>query len=172
MSYSFYDGSILLTQNALKCLSDILKKGEATPNAASLPEASLHPDMKPLSFQVHIVTDVAQKIHARLTGNEPATLENNLKTFADFRARIEQIEQQLAGADKDTINRHAGEIVPLGLGGGKTVDMSGAAYVSGYGVPNIFFHLSMAYGIMRKEGVPLGKMDYLVPFIGQYIPKE
>ncbi|KND86825.1 hypothetical protein TOPH_08561 [Tolypocladium ophioglossoides CBS 100239] len=172
MSYSLYDASIALAHNAVRSLSAILKKGEAAPNAASLPEASIHPDMKPLSFQVHLVTDVAQKLQARLMGTEPATLENNLKTFADFHARIAQVEELLAKADRDTINKRAAENVPLALGPDKTVQIPGMAYASGFGVPNVFFHLTTAYDILRKEGVPLGKMDYLLSFVGEYIPKE
>ncbi|POR38689.1 Uncharacterized protein TPAR_01110 [Tolypocladium paradoxum] len=171
MSYSLYDASIPLARDSLKSLSAILKKGEAAPNAASLPEASIYADMKPLSFQVHVVTDIAQKILARLTGKEPVLLENNLKTFADFHARIAQVEELLAEADKDTINDYAGKDVPVGLAG-RTVHMPGAAYVNGYGLPNLFFHLTTAYDILRKEGVPLGKIDYLTAFIAQYVTWE
>lgn len=169
MSYTLYDASIPVARDALKALSAILKKGEAAPNAASLPAATIHPDMKPLSFQVHVATDLAQKMHARLTGAEPATLENNLETFADFHARIAETEALLAKADRDTVNKRAGENVPLGLGPGKTVHIPGAAYVNSYGLPNVFFHLTTAYDILRKEGVPLGKMDYLSPFVAQYL---
>lgn len=43
------------------------------------------------------------------------------------------------------------------------------AYVTGYAIPNLFFHLVTAYNILRKEGIPLGKIDYLTPFIRKHV---
>lgn len=103
MEYSLYDGTIRVAQDSLNALTAILTKAKAHPDAARLPDARLHPDMLPLTFQVHFATDLAQKMAARLTG---------------------------------------------------------AGYAMGYGQPNLFFHVTAAYCILRKEGVPLGKMDY------------
>jgi hypothetical protein len=54
------------------------------------------------------------------------------------------------------------------MGPGKSADVSAAGYVNGWLVPNLFFHITTAYNILRKEGVDLGKMDYLKPYIGEY----
>jgi hypothetical protein len=51
------------------------------------------------------------------------------------------------------------------------MDLPGKAFAMGAAVPNINFHLSMAYAILRKEGVPLGKKDFIMPFVGEYIVK-
>jgi hypothetical protein len=172
MTYSLYDASIPLVQDSLAALSAIIKKGEAAPNAATLPEARIYQDMFPLKFQVHAITDFSQKMLARLTGTEPIVLQNNLETFADFHARIAQVQDIIATANKDLINKRAAEIVPLVVVPGTETTLPSAAYVTSYGLPNIFFHLTTAYDIMRKEGVPLGKRDYLHPFLAQYFPKE
>ena len=172
MTYSIYDASIVIAKDALASLASVLKKGEEHANAACLPEARIAPDMLPLAFQVHVVTDTASKMFARLSGEEPAALENNLKTFADFGARIAQVEAILAKADEKTINARVAEIVTIGLGPGKSAPMPASAYVNGYALPNLFFHLTTAYDILRKEGVPLGKMDYLMPFIGKHVPQQ
>ncbi|UNI17546.1 hypothetical protein JDV02_003879 [Purpureocillium takamizusanense] len=171
MSYSLYDASVVLARDALASLTSVLKKGEAHAAADSLPEARLYPDMLPLAFQVYMMTDTASKMCARLSGEEPAVLENNLKTFADFHARIAQVEAIVAKADQATVNARAAEVVTIGLGPGKSAPMACSAYVNGYALPNIFFHLTTAYGILRKEGVPLGKTDYLVAFVGKHVSR-
>lgn len=169
MSYTLYDAAIVNAQDVLTTLKAILKKAESAPNAATLPEARIHEDMLPLTFQVHFISDVAQKTLARTSGTEPQKFENDMKTFADFFKRIDTVQELLAKADKDLINKRVAEVVPLGLGPGKNAELPSAGYVSGYSAPNLFFHLVTAYDILRKEGVPLGKMDYLTAFIGKHI---
>lgn len=164
MSYSLYDAAIPMARNALKSLSNILKKGEAAPNGASLLAASIHPDMLPLTFQVTIIADSSTKVVARLQGIEPHAWEGKVETYADCFSRIAKAEEILDAADKDLINQRQNETVPLGLGSRGTVQIPGSNYVNGYFLPNIFFHLATAYDILRKEGVPLGKTDYLEPF--------
>ncbi|KAG5944934.1 hypothetical protein E4U53_006790 [Claviceps sorghi] len=168
-TYSFYDASIPLTKEALEALKAVLKKGSEAPNAASLPEARLIQDMLPLSFQVHFVTDLAQKLVARATGTEPLTFENNLQTFDEFFQRIDKVQDILAKADKEIINKRVDETVTIGLGPGKEGQMVIRNYLSGFILPNLFFHVTTAYNIMRKEGVPLGKMDYLTPFLTKHV---
>ncbi|KAL6827550.1 hypothetical protein V8C40DRAFT_199223 [Trichoderma camerunense] len=172
MSYSLYDASIPLAKSALKSLTNILKLGEASPNAATLLAARIHPDMLPLVFQVKMVTDTSTKIVARLTGAEPHAWEGEVETFADCYARIAKAEEILATADKEVINKRQNELVTLGMGSAGTFEMPGSHYLNGYALPNVFFHLSTAYNIMRKEGVPLGKQAYLESFIGQYLNKQ
>lgn len=156
-------------KSALKALEAILKKGEASPNGASLPDARIVDDMLPLSFQVHVVTDTASKLVARLTGADPTPFENNLKTFADFYERIEKVNGILAGADAAAVEAGATRTVTFGMGPGKNVETLGKNFVLGYCLPNIFFHTATAYNIIRKNGVDVGKMDYLTPFVGPYM---
>ncbi|PTB69080.1 hypothetical protein BBK36DRAFT_1113045 [Trichoderma citrinoviride] len=172
MSYSLYDATIPLAQNALKALTNILKLGEAAPNGASLLSARIHPDMLPLTFQVKMVTDTTTKLAARLTGTEPHAWEGEIETYADCYARIAKAEEILAAASKDVVNQRQNELVNVGMGSLGTFAMTGGNYANGYVLPNIFFHLSTAYNILRKEGVPLGKKDYLTPFIGDFLTNK
>ncbi|KAM5357831.1 hypothetical protein ACJZ2D_015860 [Fusarium nematophilum] len=167
MGYSLYDASIVLAVDALNSLSSILKKASSHPNASSFPSAKLADDMLPLSFQVFIVTDVAQKIVARTTGVEPLSLDRNLDSFEAMQARIEQVLEVVGKVDRDAVNAREDEIVPVGLGPGKTVEMKSWNYINGYALPNMFFHLTTAYAILRKEGVELGKQDYQTAFLGK-----
>ncbi|KAG5919526.1 hypothetical protein E4U61_000795 [Claviceps capensis] len=168
-TYSFYDASISLTQEAVESLKSILKKGAEAPNAASLPEARIFEDMLPLSFQVHFTTDLAQKLVARTSGTEPLTFENNLKTFDEFFDRIDKTLEVLAKADKDVVNKRVDEIVTFGMGPTKEGKLPIRHYLSGFILPNLFFHIITAYNIMRKEGVPLGKLEYLAPFLNKHM---
>lgn len=169
MQYSLYDASVPVARDSLNSLKAILEKGEAQSNAAALPEAKLHDDMFPLTFQVHLATDLAQKMQARLTGKEPLELQKDLKTFKDMYARIDMVQELLSKTDRDTVNKYTEEKVPLRVGPTKEVQITGMGYTNGYALPNIFFHVMAAYAIMRKEGVPLGKMDYLKPYLSQYV---
>ncbi|GAO20008.1 uncharacterized protein UV8b_05218 [Ustilaginoidea virens] len=167
-TYTFYDASIPIIREAVESLEAILKKGEQAPNAASFPEARIYEDMLPLSFQVHFSTDLALKFIARASGTEPLSTENNFKTFADFYKRIDQTKEALANADKDLINKRVDETITIGLGP-KNGSLLVRNYLSGYVLPNIFFHITTAYNIMRKEGVPLGKMDFITPFLTKHL---
>ncbi|KAF4591881.1 helix-turn-helix domain-containing protein [Ophiocordyceps camponoti-floridani] len=169
MVYTLYDASIAVAIDALASLTAVLKKAQESPNAARFSEARLAEDMLPLAFQVHVMTDLAQKLYHRLAGQEPLKWENSLKDYEQMHGRIAQTEELLSKANKEEVNKHDGETVSVGLGPGKTADMTTTAYVNGYILPNIFFHLTTAYAILRKEGVQLGKMDYLRPFIGKYV---
>ncbi|PHH91527.1 hypothetical protein CDD83_130 [Cordyceps sp. RAO-2017] len=168
MSYTLYDATIVMVQHCVESVKCILQKGEAAPNAASLLEARIHEDMLPLSFQVHMVTSLSEKVLANLLGREPMKLENNFKTFDDMYKRIAVVSEVLAKADRDTINGRDGQTVKFDMGP-KAVEISTLGYVNGVVLPNILFHLTTAYDILRKEGVPLGKMDYLRPFFGKYV---
>ncbi|KAJ6026391.1 helix-turn-helix domain-containing protein [Penicillium canescens] len=172
MSFTVYDAAIPSSNDALNSLLSILKKGQASPVADKLPSAKLYDDMLPLTFQVHVVCDTVQKMVARATGAEPQKWENNLSSFDDMYARIAQAQEVLERADKATINDKAFATVPLGMGPGKEIQIPSVRYIGAYGLPNIYFHLSMTYAIMRNQGVPLGKSDYLGAFMAQRLPKE
>ncbi|KAF4988737.1 hypothetical protein FGRMN_9584 [Fusarium graminum] len=170
MSYTLYDAAILHTKEALNSLSAILKKAESHANASSFPTAKLAEDMLDLSFQVHFATDTASKMAARTTGTEPVALSREeCNTFAGYHARIAQVLEILEKADKETVEKRGAEVVTIGLGPGKSADMTCRNYVQGYGIPNVFFHLTTAYAILRKEGVDLGKQDFIGPFMNQYM---
>lgn len=171
---SFFDFSVGQAKLALDALEAILKKAQSAPNAAELPLAKIHDDMLPLAFQVNVATDISNKIVARLLGEEPPAYKwEDLKTFDDFFARINTVKAILDKATKDTINASQEKTVPLGVGPGKpALQVSGYAYVTAYGLPNVYFHVVTAYNILRKEGIPLGKMDYLGPYMGPYMPKS
>ncbi|CAL5870922.1 uncharacterized protein PFLUO_LOCUS5164 [Penicillium psychrofluorescens] len=168
MAFSTYDVTILTAKGALESLANILHIGEKHPNANALLAARLADDMKPLTFQVHIVTVLSEIIVARLTGREKINYEDDLSSFAEMYQRIDQVLKALDEADKDEVNKR-GEQSEMTAVFSIEKEMTGSALAHGVCIPNIFFHLSTAYAILRKEGVPLEKRDYLMPLLTKHL---
>lgn len=165
MSLSVHECSIGVMTRMLGRLSVLLDKAEAHARAqgiapATLLEARLAPDMYPLTRQVQIASDTAKGCGARLAGIDVPSYPDDEASFAELRARIEKtlgflqaIEPQaLVGAEERTITvqtRRTG------------FTLSGRDYLFRFALPNFLFHVTTAYDILRSQGVPLVKSDYL-----------
>jgi uncharacterized protein len=159
MSYSLYDASIPPLIHMLGSLSTILAKGEAH-GGIDPAEARLAPDMLPLKAQVYIATDGAKGCGARLAGVEIPKYEDTETSFADLRARIAKTIGFLKGLDKKSFEG-AGEKEIVLKFPSVTLEFNGVDYVNNFVLPNTYFHITTAYGILRNKGVALGKGDYL-----------
>jgi uncharacterized protein len=164
MTISAYAITVPVFVRYLNNLDAILVKAEA--NAAErkikpevLPGSRLAPDMHPLSFQVQSATDRMKFALARLTGREAPSWEDSEKTFEELRGRVAKAlayvnqftEADLEGAElKDLHLKIRGEQRTVNALEHLTMNM----------LPQIFFHLTMAYAILRHNGVPVGKSDY------------
>lgn len=166
MVYTIYEGFVLQAKRALTTLSHVLHKAEEQPNASSLPSCRLHDDMKSLSYQVFAATTQTLLVLAKLT-DKPFPTEDTHKdvvfTYAEMYGRINKVLEALNAVDKDFILEHCEAVKPTPLGE-NILPLSGIAYAC-IMQANIFFHVTTAYGILRKEGVPLGKVDYILPFV-------
>ncbi|OQE29882.1 hypothetical protein PENSTE_c002G02270 [Penicillium steckii] len=165
MSYTIYESFVLQTKRALTSLSNIIQKAENSPNASTLPSARLHPEMKCLSYQVFAATTQTSYVLAVLTDKpipEINTKEDVLYTYAELHSRINDTLQAIESVDKDTVVENGDKTRSVPLGEDKPL-LSGIAYAS-IMQANIFFHVTTAYGILRKEDVSLGKIDYILPF--------
>ncbi|KAI9926599.1 hypothetical protein ASPWEDRAFT_45294 [Aspergillus wentii DTO 134E9] len=173
MTHTFYDGTIVVLQGILGSLSHILHLAEQQhPAASSLLEARLHADMYPLPDQIRLATQFSENLVARLTGREPVTFDGNPTSFAQFYERIDTVLKSLNEADKDVVNQRGDVVEVTKMGPGMEAPISGAAYAHTIVLPNVYFHLTTAYGILRKEGVPLGKRDYYVGFFPHLAEKQ
>jgi uncharacterized protein len=150
----------------LKNLSAILSKAEQQGKAkgydpAVLLSDRLAPDMFTLTRQVQIATDHAKGCMARLAGHTPEAIEDTETTFAHLQARIAKVigiveaytEAQLVGAE----TREVSVKIP-----NSELKFSGLDYVTTWALPNFYFHVTMAYAILRHNGIELGKRDFLV----------
>ncbi|KAJ5273215.1 helix-turn-helix domain-containing protein [Penicillium angulare] len=171
MSSSLYNTTVVPAKQALNALSNILRQAEQHENAAKLLDAALCEDMKPLSFQVSFSVQLAEKMVARLTESPIGTYDTNIPTFAEAQSQIEKAIKVLDAADETTINGNAEKTAEIGMGPGVNIPMRLENYAHAFSMSNLYFHVVTAYSILRKEGVPLGKKDYLGSFMGPYMPQ-
>lgn len=169
MAYNLYEGPVLTLKAILKDVTHLVQQAEKQPNADALLKARLHEDMKPFTFQVHTVTRFTDLALARLSGKEFPEYTDDFTSYADLYARIDKVSANLEAADEATVVKYGEESAMTPLPSASPKDITGKAFVNGVAMPNIFFHLSMTYAVLRKEGVPLGKADYIMPFVTQYL---
>lgn len=173
---SLYYVSIPTFTSGLKALQGILKKAEG--HAAergvspdSYASLAMCEDMKPLSFQIQTASNTAKKAVWRLTGEEIESWDDNETTMRQLQDRLQKTLDLLATVKPEQVNGKEDSLVELQLGPRGSMQMHPQDYLFGYGLPNFFFHVQTAYSILRKEGVPLGKTDYLGAFLGDRSPK-
>jgi uncharacterized protein len=165
MSISLYDFSIPALTRGLTNISAILDKAAAQAaekkyDSAALAQARLFPDMHPLARQVQIACDTAKGAAARLAGIEPPKHEDTEATIAELKARIAKtldfLKTVTAAQLKDAESRPIELKFPSG-----SWKFTAVNYVTDFVLPNFYFHLSMVYALLRKNGIELGKGDYL-----------
>jgi hypothetical protein len=165
MAFSIYDASIPTYLNTLRNLSAILDKAQAHAKSegkdfAAYTEARLAPDMLPLTRQIQMVSDAAKGGAARLAGIAAPAMADTETSFAELQERLAKTiafietvtREQLDGAESRTVE------LPTPT---RTLTFTGRDFLFNFSLPNFFFHVVTAYGLLRSQGVPLGKMDYL-----------
>lgn len=165
MSLSMYDVCIPTLTRALTNLSSFLGKGAEYVEAhnldpKALPNFRLYPDMLPLKWQVYIATDTAKFSVSRLGEVEAPKFEDTQETFSELKDRVEAVLTFLREVKPEDINGTEDKEVVLKRKSGD-LKYSGQQYLLGYALPNLFFHVTTAYDILRHNGVTLGKADFL-----------
>jgi hypothetical protein len=165
MSLSIHQASVPVFVQGLKGLKVVLTKAAAHVEAKKLdPEAllkaRLYPDMFPLIRQVQIATDFAKGCAARLAGEEVPAWDDVETGFDDLIARIDRAIAYVEGLDAVKFEGAEDRDITL-TRRGETSVVKGLAYLQTQAQPNFFFHLTTAYAILRKNGVEVGKRDYL-----------
>jgi hypothetical protein len=166
MSFSMSKASLPVFEIVLDALSALLDKADAFAAAKKFDPAVLlawriAPDMFPFSRQVQIVTDQAKNGSARLAGVEPPRFEDNEKTIAELKERVAKTLKFIKGIDPKLIDGAAERSITIPLGPVNKGHMNGADYLNHFVLPNLYFHLTAAYAILRGCGVEVGKQDYL-----------
>jgi uncharacterized protein len=150
----------------LRSLSAILSKAEQQAKAKGYDPAvllgdRLAPDMFTLTRQVQIATDHAKGCMARLAGKPPEAIEDTETSFADVQARIARVLALVESyQEADLVGSETREItikIP-----NAELKFTGLDYVNQWAMPNFYFHITMAYAILRHNGIELGKRDFLV----------
>ena len=165
MAISMYLASISPILRTLTNLRTILEKAEAHAEARKidpsvLVNARLYPDMFPLSRQVQIATDNAKGAASRLAGTTPPKYEDFESTFPELVARIDKTIALLKTFKPEQINGSEEKTITLPMHD-RTLTFKGMPYLLDYVIPNIYFHVTTAYAILRHNGVEIGKKDFL-----------
>ena len=166
MPLSMYTASVPVFQHMLRNLMHILDKGEASAQARKfdpsvLATSRLAPDMLPFTRQILIACDAAKLGVARISGLEAPKFEDNETTFAELKARIQKTLDWLGTVPASALDGTEDKDITFPVGRDATRTMKGQAYLLTWAMPNFFFHITTAYGILRHNGVDLGKRDYL-----------
>lgn len=168
MTISMYSASIPVCIRMLKNLVGILEKGAGHCRENDIDEsvmvgARLFPDMFPLARQVQIASDIAKRGGARLAGLEPDAVEDNEKTFDELIERVRNVIAFLDTLEPEQIEGSEDRPITFRLRG-SDVTMAGQVFLLNFVMPNVYFHITTAYDILRHNGVVLGKPDYLGRF--------
>jgi len=165
MTISMYTASIPVFIRMFENLIHILEKAVAYARDRKidpivLVNYRLHPDMLPLSRQVQIATDIAKGCAARLAGVEPTRYEDNEATLEELQQRVRKTIELLKGFSAAQIDGTEDKEIHLTVGG-QALSFKGLPYLLNFVLPNVYFHITTTYAILRHCGVDLGKADYL-----------
>lgn len=165
MTLSMYQASVPVFVRALANLRAVLQKGEAFAiekgfEPEVLLQTRLIADMLPLVRQVQIATDMAKNGSFRLAGIDPPKFEDDETTFAQLYARIDRAVELVQGIAADKIDGSEARAITLQMRDGE-LQFQGQSYLLDFVIPNLFFHTTTTYAILREAGVPIGKTDFM-----------
>ena len=161
MSFTIYDASVPVFTNMLNDMRAWLDKAAAEKSEAELLDARLAPDMKPLPAQYQMASDSAKNAIARLAGIEPPSMADSESSFDELRERCEKTVAYIESVDPAALAASADREIELRFPNGMGYRWNGRDYLTGFALPNFFFHVTTAYAILRAAGVSLGKPDFL-----------
>jgi hypothetical protein len=165
MPFSMSQASVTVCETGLNALIGVLDKGAAHAAAKKVDPSvllawRLAPDMFALTRQVQIATDQAKNGLSRLAGVEPPKYEDNETTIDGLKERLAKTVAYIKTLDAKAIDASAERDITFPLGP-KKAQMNGANYLNHFVLPNFYFHMAAAYGIVRAFGADIGKRDFL-----------
>lgn len=166
MSLSMHQASVPVFDQMLGSLDALLTLAEshATERKIDPPallQARLYPDMFPLLRQVQIACDFAKGVCARLAGAEVPVYDDSEQGFADLRALVAKTRAFIGGLAPAAFEGSETREIVLRPGTPKERRLAGDVYLTRYGLPQFFFHATTAYALLRHNGVPVGKRDFM-----------
>ena len=163
---SFYDATVPAFSNTLSALSGLLKKAESHCKAKNIQpdvllNARLYPDMLPLTRQIQLACDFAGKSSARLAHIDVPAMPDTEKTFEDLQQRIARTLDYLQTFKAEQFEASDRKDVTFPTGPNSTATLKGQEFINRVAFPNFFFHATTTHGILRHNGVEIGKRDFL-----------
>ena len=149
----------------LDALGVILAKTEAHCTAKGIdPQAllgfRLFPDMFPFTRQVQLACDFAARIPPRLAGAELPSYPDTETSFAELQARVGRVRTEVASYGPERFDGAAERSIVIKMRSGE-LTMTGLQFLMQYALPQLHFHATTAYAILRHNGVEIGKRDYM-----------
>jgi uncharacterized protein len=165
MKISMYQASMPGLVRSLSNLVVILEKADAHATAKKIDptvliNSRLSPDMFPLGRQVQVASDIARRGAARLAGLEAPAMDDTETTFPELITRLQKTIDYLKQITPAQIDGSEEKEITLPIGK-ETMQFAGMPYLLYFILPNVYFHVTTAYGILRHCGVELGKGDFL-----------
>ncbi len=165
MTLSMYQAGIPPLTRTLDNLMRILEKGAAHAEAKKIEPTvligfRLYPDMFPLSKQVQIASDIARRGMARLAGVEAPAMEDTETTFPELINRLQKTISYLETLTPEQIDGTETKTIELPIRE-EIFTFDGQSFLLYFILPNVYFHVTTAYDILRHCGVEIGKADYL-----------
>ena len=163
---SFYESVVPAYLQMLNSLSAILDKAEAHCTAKKIdPQvilgARLYPDMLPFTRQIQTVADFAVKGSARLAGAEVPSTPDTETSFAELKARLANAIKYVSGLKPAQFEGAESRDITFPVGPTNTMTLKGQQFLSHFSLPNFYFHSAIAHGILRHNGVEIGKRDFM-----------
>jgi hypothetical protein len=163
---SFYDATVPAFLQILGSLTGILTKAEVHCKAKNIqPDvllgARLYPDMFPLTRQIQFACDFAAKGCARLTQSEVPSTPDTEKTFDELKARLARTIDYVKTFKPEAFEGAEARDVSVPVGPTNTMTLKGQQFLNNFAFPNFYFHAATAHGILRHNGVEIGKRDFL-----------
>ena len=165
MGFSLHEASVPVYMRHLNALSAILEKAAAYADQrkidpATLLQARLYADMLPLVFHIQAACNHARRGTARLSGAEPAKVGDNQTTFADLQALIRGTVEAPEQVDQNKMEGMADRDVTFPVGEGQ-MTMTVPNYLVHFSMPGFYFHTTVAYCILRHNGLEIGTGDFM-----------
>ncbi len=162
---SMHTASVPAFVRGLNNLSAILDKAQEFADSkklepAALLEERLIADMLPFRRQVQVACDFAKGCTARLAGHELPAFEDNEASLADLKARIAKTIAFVQSVPAAAFDGSDTRTITVKMRG-NDVSFDGFTYLSYMVLPNFYFHLATAYGLLRKNGIDIGKRDFI-----------
>ena len=166
MSLTMYSASVPVLQRMLGNAMAWLDKAEAHAVARGFsPDAylalRLAPDMLPFSKQIQIASDNAKACAARLAGHEVPKWDDGETTLAELRTRLQRTIDYVASVPASALEGSETRAITIPLRNREPLQFDGESYLKHFALPNVYFHLTTAYALLRQAGVALGKGDFL-----------
>lgn len=170
MSYSPYQATVPAFIAMLANMKSWLDKAAAQKGEAELIAARLAPDMFPLARQIQIASDAAKGAAARLTGVDAPAMPDTETSFAELKARCDKTIAYLQSVDAAAYDAGIGREIVITFPNGAGMRFDGQTFLTGFAVPNFYFHASATYAILRAQGVEVGKQDFLAHLAPNMFP--